>query len=464
MALQLGPRATQLLSAWGLVALDNPTGPHYDLTHPTRSERCRTRIDAFIEEPNESTFEDLWTPESVAVASEWHAATVRNLWSGTFDDLAELFAEIRAADQYAQHWRDQINWGLAAAELYTRTHPEEDLPIVSDEVRRGLQKFGIEPETSYLQLHDQLSAFRDRYLDIAGHVTASSSDPIPVVEEMDQLFHLVTTATTDAIAAESTGPRGKLYGALRGYPGPPGGDRGPIEIDFTAAAPAIDGHIAARQADAYADTETEHWAGTHYETWKWDFASYVTGEVAETYSVDDLAPSELEPFFDAFWANADEYTDTDTLSTPVPQYLLGRWGVVQLGDFQTQCLDHSEEAAEVLSFLFSTDEHLVERLERFHKFAEIDDVSDGNLLRIATTFLMGAYPDKYVNFQYQRFDTFFSDCSNTESLNMGFDARQYYRIVLACRDLRDVMREDLPDASMLDVHTLIRLYQDYLDR
>lgn len=134
---------------------------------------------------------------------------------------------------------------------------------------------------------------------------------------------------------------------------------------------------------------------------------------------------------------------------------------MQLQDFQETCLDDPEEAAAVLSTLFDEDEHLVEGLHQFHTFAASDDVSDGNLLRIAMTLLMGAYPDEYGNFQYERFDTFFSACSNLDVLDTGFDARQYYRIVLACRDLRDAMREELPGASMLDVHTLIRLYQDF---
>ncbi|MFC6988783.1 hypothetical protein ACFQJD_08785 [Haloplanus sp. GCM10025708] len=76
---------------------------------------------------------------------------------------------------------------------------------------------------------------------------------------------------------------------------------------------------------------------------------------------------------------------------------------------------------------------------------------------------MGVYPEEYVNFQYERFDTFFSNCSTVDSLNTGFDAQQYYRIVLARRDLRDAMQDELPDASMLDVHTLIRHYQDVLE-
>jgi hypothetical protein len=294
-------------------------------------------------------------------------------------------------------------------------------------------------------------------------VTASAAEPIPIYEEIDQLFALITTATQDDISAEASGPRGALYSALRGYPGPAATDRGPIEIDFEAATPAIDGHIAARRHDAYADLETKHWAGQHYEAWKWDFATYIAEDVAKSYQLTDLSPEDVDSFLDDFWTNSNEYTDTDILSTPVPQYLLGRWGVVQLGDFRDTCTEDPERAATVLSTLFSQDEHLVDRLEQFHEFVASEDVSDGNVLRIASTLLMGVYPDEYVNFQYERFDTFFTDCSNVESLEMGFDARQYYRVVLACRDLRDAMQEELPDASMLDVHTLIRLYQDFRD-
>ena len=459
MTVTLGPRATRLITAWGDLAAAHPAGSGYDLTPPTRSQRYRERMESFIADPTESCFERLWSEDAIAAASEWHAGTIRNLWSGTLAELATFFEEIRSANAYDPDWEQRVTWGTVLPELYTRTTPE--LPVVSDQAQRGLQKLGIEPATGFEGRTEQLVAFRETYLGIAGHVTEATSEPIPVSEEIDQLFALLTTTTADDVAAEVAGPRGELYEALRGYPAGTTGDRGPIEIDFQAATPAIDGHIAARKTDAYTDTETQHWAGTHYETWKWDFAEYIATHVTAAYTLEDLSPDELESFFDAFWANADEYTDTDVLSTPVPQYLLGRWGVVQLQDFQETCFAAPEEAAEVLSTLFSEDEHLVKRLERFHEFAESDDVSDGNLLRIATTLLMGAYPDRYVNFQYQRFDTFFSDCSDIDSLAMGYDARQYYRVVLACRDLRDAMQDELPDASMLDVHTLIRLYQDY---
>ncbi|WP_157969453.1 hypothetical protein [Haloplanus rubicundus] len=460
MDLPIGPRATHLLETWGVVAEANPTGPAYDLTHPTRSAQYRERLEMFVEEPSESNFEALWNEQVLASASEWFPSTARSLWSGTLEDLAVFFDEIRTSGQYDDSWAQRVSWGQVIPELYSRGR---DGPIVSQQARNGLRKFGIDPASDFDEVVDQLTSFEEFYRDISGHVTASTTKPIPIYEEIDQLFALVTTATQEDISAEASGPRDELYSALRGYPASSATDRGPIEIDFEAATPAIDGHIAARRNDAYADLETDHWAGGHYETWKWDFAAYIANDVANAYQLTDLSADEIEPFFDAFWTNSDEYTDTDMLSTPVPQYLLGRWGVVQLGDFRETCEEDPERAAAVLSMLFSEDEHLVDRLEQFYEFAASDNVSDGNLLRIASTLLMGVYPDDYVNFQYQRFETFFSNCSNAESLETGFDARQYYRIVLACRDLRDAMQSELPDASMLDVHTLIRLYQDFRD-
>ena len=459
MSIRLGPRATDLLIAWGSIAETHRTSRGYDVTQPTRSEEFQSRLDQFTTDPTENNFESLWHTELLASAGEWHPPTITNLWPGTLEELATFFDEIRTGDQYDPEWERRASWGSIVSEIYSRCVP--DSPVVSNQARRGLQKLGIEPANGFEPTRDQLVSFRDVYLDLAGHVTGPTDRPIPVFEEIDQFFSLVTTVTSDDIATEATGPRGELYTALRGYPGPPSGDRGPIEIDFEAASPAIDGHIAARRNNAYAGHEGEHWAGQHYETWKWDFAEYITEHVTTSYSLENLSPDELESFFDDFWANSDEYTDTSKLSTPVPQYLLGRWGVVQFQDFKEHCLDDPETAATVLSVLFSEEQHLVDRLQQFHDFAASDEVSDGNLLRIATTFLMGAYPDEYVNFQYQRFDTLFSECSNLESLEMGFDARQYYRIVLACRDLRDALREELPEASMLDVHTLIRLYQDF---
>lgn len=459
MTIELGRRATQLLQAWGAVAGDHPTGRGYDLTPPTRSETYQNRLDAFVEDPTESTFENLWNPEVLAAAGDWPSGILLNLWTGSLEDLAELFDEIRTADRYHPGWEDRVSWSSVIPELYTRT--ESGDPIVSEQARDGLKKLGIQTTTGFASRREQLVAFQRCYLEHAGHVTASNSDSIPVVAEIDQFFAFVTTTGQEDIEAESGGPRHELYDALRGYPSAASNDRGPIEIDFEAAMPALDGHVAARRNDAYADLETEHWAGRHYETWKWDFAGYVRDHVTSTYDVEDLSGEELAAFFDDFWTSADEYTDTEILSTPVPQFLLGRWGVVQFQDFKKACLATPEEAASVLSTLFSEEEHLVGRLHQFHDFAASDDVSDGNLLRIATTFLMGVNPDEYVNFQYERFDTFFCDCSNIDTLQTGFDAQQYYRIVLACRDLRDAMQDELPEASMLDVHTVIRLYQDY---
>lgn len=455
MAIELGHRATRVLTQWGSVAAEHPTGRNYTLERPTRSEIYLDRLAAFIEEPTESTFNAVWTKDSIAAATGWEPTVVLNLWAGTIDDLAGFLDDIRSSDEYDPEWEERAPWGSIIAELFTRARP--DRPILSNESRKALRKLGITPDSGFDQRIRQMEEVSECYLDIAGHVTAQTDEPIPVYEEMDQLFRLITTVQPGDITAELDGPRRELYDSLKGFHSTKTDDSGPIEIDFTAARPAIEGHILARQNDAYADEETEHWAGTHYESWKWDFAEYLHDEVLGTYDLESLSATELPDFFDDFWGHPRRYTE---LSTPVPAYLLGRWGVVQLGDFKALCLQNPEGAADVISDLLDRDEHLVDRLTRFHDFAVCDEVTDGNLLRIATSFLMGVYPDEYINFQYERFNTFFSDCSGVDSLTKGFDARQYYRILLACGDIRDAMRPDLPEASMLDVHTVIRLYQD----
>lgn len=73
---------------------------------------------------------------------------------------------------------------------------------------------------------------------------------------------------------------------------------------------------------------------------------------------------------------------------------------------------------------------------------------------------MFTYPQEFITFQYQRFDDFFSSHTLVESLDTGYDTRQYYRVVLACREIRDWLAEELEGASMLDVHTLIYVHHD----
>lgn len=456
----LGPRRIRLLTAWQEVAQNEREGPSYDLTRPTRSERFQHHFADFISEPSEESFGSLWQSTHLHTAKEWYAETILNLWPESIEDLAKFFDDIRTADQYNPEWETEITGGGAAAqEVYSRHNVNEG--IVSMRARRGLQKFGVDPGSSFDDTRSALQNFSEVYKKYSGHVTGDADEPIPIFEEIDELLHLVTAVNEETIRVEAQGPRGALYNSLRGYPAPETGDRGPIDINFDTATPPIDGHVAARRNNAYKDTTTEHWAGTHYEWWKWDFAEYVSQTVSADYDLTSLSAQDVPGFLDAFWANSNEYTDTAILSTPVPQYLLGSWGVRQFADFEQHCLDHPDEAAVVLSNLFDTQEHVVDRLRKFRSFGSEPEISNGNLLRVATTFLMGAYPEEHVNFQYERFNTFFQDCSSLDELEKGFDARQYYRIMLACRDIRDAIRTELDGANMLDVHTLIRLYQDY---
>jgi len=79
------------------------------------------------------------------------------------------------------------------------------------------------------------------------------------------------------------------------------------------------------------------------------------------------------------------------------------------------------------------------------------DRSPGSLLRAATALLMYAYPDRHVNFQYQRFTDFFEAYSTSDRLDTGFAASQYNEVMFACRDLLRLIEERTDTASMLDV-------------
>jgi len=178
MALLLGPRGTHLLETWGVVAEAHPTGSAYDLTRPTRSDQYRPRLVTFTQDPSDSNFDSLWNEQVLAPANEWFPSTVRSLWSGTLDDLATFLDEIRTSEQYDDSWNKRVSWGAVIPELYSSA--SEDGPIVSQQARNGLRKFGIEPASGFDGVADQLTSFKELYLDVSGRVTASTTEPIPV--------------------------------------------------------------------------------------------------------------------------------------------------------------------------------------------------------------------------------------------------------------------------------------------
>lgn len=361
----LGPRAERLLEAWSETITEAPTGEGYDLVRPTRSERCQDRLEKFVSNPSETTFRELWSPDALAAAGEWNADIVLNLWDEDFQTMAEELAPIATADTYQPKWSDILPVSAAVMEMYGRTHLQTAL-IPSDQAKKALNKFNMSCGNSYGPRSESIRAFIDLYRDRVGHVRAD--DGIPLAEEVDQLFRLVTTVERSDLEAGIQGPQKELYQALLGYEGPnSGAQSGPITVFRDSAWPAIDGHIDARERGAYDDhEETEHWGGTHIETWKWDFAEYVESEIKSAFELDNLAPSEVDEFFDLWNASTDAYGGR--ISDQTPKKMMSRYGKDKYTYACEFCRDNPEEAAERLSILFDQDRHVETRLEKFGDF------------------------------------------------------------------------------------------------
>ena len=453
----LGPRSLKLLDTWADVITQESSGVGYDLSQPTRSAKCRDRLQEFLAEPKDATFRALWTPEVLAAADEWSADVVINLYVSDFEATAEQLASIPTAEEYRPEWSDVLPISAVGMELYGRTHQPASV-IPSDQAVKALRKFNLSSSNAFEARVTSIQSFIELYRNRVGHLLSDSG--IPLTEEVDQLFRLVTTVTRDDLEAGIDGPQKELFQALLGYEGPnTGGQSGPITVYRDSAWSAVDGHLDARNRGAYDDLEeTEHWGGTHIETWKWDFAEYVEEVIKSEFTLDELGPEDIDPFFDRWNASSDAYGGR--IGSQTPKKMMSRYGKDKYTYACEFCRENPEQAADKLSTLFDESIHVETRLEQFEGLLPDDILKAGSLLRFVSSFLMFAYPQEYVTFQYQRFNDFFSAHTSVESLETGFDTRQYYRVVLACRDIRDWLAEDLDDASMLDVHTLIYVHHD----
>ncbi|WP_435320815.1 hypothetical protein [Haloarchaeobius sp. TZWSO28] len=451
-----GPRQEAILSAWKQTVPEHPTGPGYDLSESNRTRVCTERLDEFIEDPSKETFQELWDLDALYESLSPNKSLALDSFWGSVEELAELFAEVRDAETYDPAWERKFQWSQSLWELYGRTHAETS-PIPTSQAASGLKQFGFAGGNTYNKRVDSLERFAETYRERVGHVTAGTDHEVPVWVEIDELLALVTTVDPETIRAEVDGPRGPLYRSLDGY-GSSGSTETnrPIRLDYEKLAPAIDGHLAARESGAYQDETTEHWGGTHIESWKWEYAKYFEETIREKYDITDLDPEELDSFF----------ADLDVGMEPVSSvlnHMMGRWGASDWNAVRKHCLENPEEGAAVISDLLTEDAHVTDRLGALQNFCAPLDVSPGNLMRFASTLLMFAYPEDYITFQYSRFDSFFAANSSVDGLDTGFRPTQYWQVVLACRELRDVLREERPDADMIDVHTLVYVWNDWAD-
>lgn len=103
-------RQRQLLDGWEAVASQYTSGRGFDFSEDRHTERLETRLDAFLTDPNERTFEAFWSPETFRGAVMGGPSLVRKSWESV-EDFAAFAASIRDADAYDPTWEDNFVTG-----------------------------------------------------------------------------------------------------------------------------------------------------------------------------------------------------------------------------------------------------------------------------------------------------------------------------------------------------------------
>ena len=441
----IGPRRAALLEAWAAHVQTTSSGPGFDLTETNRTRRTQERAAAFLDEPAESKFRELWSHETLADAVIGGPELALS-HSGGIEEVAATIDDIWTASTYDPTWESTFPVDTAVWELYGRLHPES-APIIYSECTRGLEDMGYARPATFHEAERVWNDFKCVYDKHAGHATSGTAHEVPCNHEISEFLRFVATQDDDDIADQLLADE---YRPLVGWR-----ECWPIEADITITGHSshIDGYVEAKQKGGLKqDGRDDLWNRGYWESWKDAYRNHVETVVKPKYDLTTLTSEDIKPLLD-------DLTESTTLSTPVPAYMLGgRQGGILWSGFKKRSLEAPTEAAATLSCLFNDDDHVALRLDRFGTFyGELDD-GGGQLLSLATILLTFVYPREYILYRWGLMSTFFGEFADYK-VRTGFNTDQYWKLNVACkRQLLAELDPHFDDASMLDVHTLLYVY------
>lgn len=441
----LGPRRVALLEAWADHVRSANSGPGFDLTDENRTRRTKERVESFLDDPTQDRFRELWSYETLADAVIGGPDLVLNQCDDV-ERIAETIEEIRTATGYDPAWESTFPVDTAVWELYGRLHPET-APILYSECTRGLKDMGFSSPRSYVEAEDTWREFKCAYDEYAGHATLGTDHEVPHNHEMSEFLGFVATQDDEVIEETLLDDE---YRPIRGWR-----EAWPVEsgISLSGYESHVKNYAKAKKKDGLKqDGPNNLWNKGHVEVWKDEYRKHVETVVKPKYDLTAIEPNEVDPLLD-------DLTESMSASSPVPAYMLGgRQGGILWSGFKNRSLEDSEEAAAVLSYLFDNEDHVNLRLDRFGSFyGDLDD-GGGQILSLATILLTFVYPREYVLYRWGLMSTFFGDFANYK-VRTGFNTDQYWKLNVACkRQLLTELDRHLNDATMLDVHTVMYVY------
>lgn len=182
-------RQRELLDSWQTVASQHTTGRGFDFSEQRHTALLGKRVDAFLANPTERTFEAFWSTDAFRDAVMGGPSLVRNHWQSV-EDFAAFVASISDAETYDPAWEENFVTGSITREVYGRLHPERE-PILSGDACQGLRQFGYGTIHSFEEGRDAVNEFRTDYEEVVGHVTAGTDHEVPLWDEIEMFLHLV---------------------------------------------------------------------------------------------------------------------------------------------------------------------------------------------------------------------------------------------------------------------------------
>lgn len=452
MAIDLGPRREALLQSWGNHVTAVSSGPGFNFSDSNKTARMQARTQKFLDKGTEDAFRTLWSMDHLTDAVFGGPDLVLKRFSD-IEELVALIKEIDDADTYDSEWESSFPARTAVWELYGRLHPES-APILNSEINLGLKKIGLAKPSSFTQAQELWAEFEETYVSHIGHATASTSHEVPLNHEISEFLRFVATTNDDELV-EILGTTAEKYEPIYGW-----SQEAVVlgDVKFSGLKRHLDGYVEAKLGGGMdKDGPTDLWNRGYWEAWKDAYLKHMETTIKPTYDLTGLEPGMVESFID-------DLNESTTLTTPVPSYMLGgRQGGILWSQFKSRSLENPEEAAEVLSYVFDEEKDIGIRLDRFGQFYRMIETSGGPLLSLATILLTFAYPDEYIFYKWSLMNTFFSEFTDYH-VETGFNPDQYAKLNWELKSkVLPVLRKDIPDATMLDVHTLLYvLHKEHL--
>ncbi|WP_331232219.1 MrcB family domain-containing protein [Natronorarus salvus] len=203
----------EVLELWGEIISEHHNGVHFSLLGAYDPDEAREIARAFIEDPSEARFRDLWSllysaqrmGSPNAIYTKWTETQGRSL-----EELASLVEEILTADEFNPRWEADLGAKLTLWELFGLLHIER-YPIINSSTRDGLEFFGYSSRSTYGESVAVFNEFKQEYRALVGHGSSGTDHEVPINLEIDQLFNVIDKVDHDAIEREAVDEIAELY-------------------------------------------------------------------------------------------------------------------------------------------------------------------------------------------------------------------------------------------------------------